>query len=376
MKECRFLLFFLMLLITVAVAADSMAASVTINHAGGSLSGTLSSLFVDANGTVTLTVSENLGSSGSGSGTTDTEAPSIPSGLSASAVSSSQINLSWTASTDNVGVAGYKIYRGGAQIATTNSTSYSNTGLSASTGYCYNLSAYDSAGNTSNQGTQACATTSASTGGGTTDTEAPSVPTNLNAAAASSSQINITWTASSDNVSVAGYKIYRDGSQIATTNSTSYSNTGLSASTGYCYKVAAYDSAGNNSDQSSQGCATTSAANSGGGSGGSTSGGVNLPIGDKHSDYVTEGTPKYYYYTLANSVYRHLIQMTTTDWTGNANMIVSTNSYPSCNDYGKGSTYSNYSDSSNEIIYLPERAGTYYVTICGSGGYKLFWNAY
>src|SRR5213593_1289354 len=65
----------------------------------------------------------------------DTTPPSVPTNLSGSAVSSSQINLSWTASTDNVGVAGYTIYRGGAKIATTALTSYSDTGLSPSTAY-------------------------------------------------------------------------------------------------------------------------------------------------------------------------------------------------------------------------------------------------
>jgi chitinase len=63
----------------------------------------------------------------------DTTPPSTPTGLSATAVSPNQINLAWTASTDNVGVAGYKIYRGGTQIATTAGTSYANTGLTAST---------------------------------------------------------------------------------------------------------------------------------------------------------------------------------------------------------------------------------------------------
>ena len=82
------------------------------------------------------------------------------------------------------------------------------------------------------------------------DTSAPSMPTNLKATAASSSQVNLTWNASSDNVGVSGYKIYRSGSQIATVTGTSYSNTGLSASTTYTYNVAAFDAAGNNSAQS------------------------------------------------------------------------------------------------------------------------------
>src|SRR5881397_2262341 len=89
----------------------------------------------------------------------DTTPPSVPTSLSASAVSSSQINLSWTASTDNVGVAGYTISRGGTQIATTALTSYSDTGLSPSTAYTYTVAAYDAAGNVSVQAAPASAVT-------------------------------------------------------------------------------------------------------------------------------------------------------------------------------------------------------------------------
>src|SRR5207244_10885315 len=79
----------------------------------------------------------------------------------ASAVSSSQINLSWTASSDNVGVSGYRVYRNGTQIATTGATSFANTGLSPSTTYSYTVAAYDAAGNLSAQSSPASATTPA-----------------------------------------------------------------------------------------------------------------------------------------------------------------------------------------------------------------------
>ena len=91
----------------------------------------------------------------------DTTPPSTPIGLAATAVSSGQINLSWTASTDNVGVAGYKIYRGGSLIANQATISYSDTGLSPSTQYCYTVSAYDAANNESAQSGAQCATTTA-----------------------------------------------------------------------------------------------------------------------------------------------------------------------------------------------------------------------
>jgi chitodextrinase len=189
--------------------------------------------------------------------TTDLIAPSTPTDLTATAFSSSQINLSWTASSDNFSVAGYRVYRGGYQIATTTGTTYSDTGLTASTQYSYTVSAFDAARNFSAQSSAASATTLSST-----DTTAPTVPTNLTAVSISSSQINLSWTASTDAVGVAGYRIYRGGSQIATSSGTGtiYSNTGLTASNLYSYTVSAFDAARNFSAQSSSASATTQGA--------------------------------------------------------------------------------------------------------------------
>jgi chitodextrinase len=89
----------------------------------------------------------------------DTIAPSVPVGLSASAVSTTQINLTWTASSDAVGVAGYKIYREGVEVGSTDTSSYSDVGLSASSSYVYSLAAYDAAGNYSSQSTAVSAST-------------------------------------------------------------------------------------------------------------------------------------------------------------------------------------------------------------------------
>lgn len=91
--------------------------------------------------------------------TSDTAAPSVPSTVSAVAASSSQINLSWAPSTDNIGVQGYKIYRSGAQIGIATSTVYSDSNLSPATSYSYTVAAYDAAGNTSAQSGAATATT-------------------------------------------------------------------------------------------------------------------------------------------------------------------------------------------------------------------------
>ena len=171
----------------------------------------------------------------------DTTAPSTPTGLSASAVSSSQINLSWTASTDNVGVTGYRVYRAATLLATLGAvTTYQNTGLAASTSYSYTVQAIDAAGNASAQSASASATTQAAP-----DTQAPSVPTGLAGTAVSATQINLTWNASTDNVAVTGYQVYLNDALIASTTVTSFQHTGLTAGTTYNYRVSAADAVPN-----------------------------------------------------------------------------------------------------------------------------------
>ncbi len=81
--------------------------------------------------------------------TPDTQPPSVPTNLTATAVSASQVNLGWTASVDNVGVAGYQVLRNGAQAGTSVGTAYADTNLAAATTYNYAVAAFDAAGNTS-----------------------------------------------------------------------------------------------------------------------------------------------------------------------------------------------------------------------------------
>ncbi len=94
------------------------------------------------------------------------------------------------------------------------------------------------------------------------DTQAPSVPANLTSTVASSSQINVFWKAASDNVGVAGYNVYRNGSLLTSLKATSIPVTGLAAGTTYSFNVAAYDAAGNVSAKSATISAKTSAATS------------------------------------------------------------------------------------------------------------------
>lgn len=182
---------------------------------------------------------------------TDTTPPTVPTGLQATAANYSTVNLSWTASTDPVGVAGYKIYRNGTQVGTTSGTSYTDSSLSPSTNYSYTVSAYDTVGNVSAQCSAVSVTTPA--------IPLPSVPTGLTASAAGNTQINLSWSASSDSggPGIAGYKVYRNGSQIGTTTATSYSDTGVAVFNTYSYTVAAYDVDGNTSAQSSAASGST-----------------------------------------------------------------------------------------------------------------------
>jgi chitodextrinase len=152
--------------------------------------------------------------------------PGAPSNLSATPASCSQINLTWTASTGTV--TGYYVYRNSTKIATTSSTSYSDTGLAASTQYSYYVVGYNSYGNSGNSNT-AQATTPACGGSGG--------PTGLTGLASSATQNDLVWTAGTG--SISSYNVYRNGSLVGTAAYTAYTDTGLTANTQYSYYVGA-----------------------------------------------------------------------------------------------------------------------------------------
>ncbi|MFK4088094.1 discoidin domain-containing protein [Kribbella sp. NPDC020789] len=95
--------------------------------------------------------------------TGDTQAPTVPAGLTSTGVTSTSASLSWTASSDNVGVSGYDVLRNGVAVATSTSTTYTDTGLTAGTSYTYTVQARDLAGNVS--GPSAPVTVQTSAGG-------------------------------------------------------------------------------------------------------------------------------------------------------------------------------------------------------------------
>ena len=202
--------------------------------------------------------------------TADVIAPIAPSGLQAIATSPTSINLSWTASTDSGGssLAGYKIERcqtancsNYAQIATSPTNSYADATVSASTTYRYRVRAYDIAGNNSIDYSNVASATTPQ------DQTQPTAPTTLSASAPSSTQINLSWPASSDSGgNLSGYRIDRcqgNGcgtfAEIGTSATTTFADSGRAPLTTYQYRVRAYDAAGNTSGYSPTASATTPA---------------------------------------------------------------------------------------------------------------------
>ena len=186
--------------------------------------------------------------------TLDGTAPTAPGSLAATAISGSEIDLSWTAASDNVSVAGYRIFRDGAQVGTAGAgaTTYNDTGLAPFVQYTYTVRAVDGAGNVSVDSNQASAKTF--------DTTAPTAPTGLTATSPSPTQVNLSWTAATDNVGVTGYQIFRSGigPAIATVSSgTTYSDSNLTPATAYSYTVKAVDAATNVSPASNAASVTT-----------------------------------------------------------------------------------------------------------------------
>lgn len=179
----------------------------------------------------------------------DGVAPSVPGNVQATPTVST-VALTWDASTDNTAVTGYKIFRDSVEIATSVSTSYTNTGLTPGISYDFEIAAYDAAANVSVHSSTVTTTT-------LTDTNAPSVPANLAASGTSASTVALTWDASTDNVAVTGYKIFRDSIQIGTSAGPLYNDAGLTALTSYSYEVLAYDGASLESAHSSSVTAST-----------------------------------------------------------------------------------------------------------------------
>ena len=192
---------------------------------------------------------------GSSCGSSCTNHPAAPTNLTGSAISSTQVNLSWTASTSS-NVTHYNVYRDNTVIANPTGTSYNDTSASASTTYTYAVTAVNSSSLESTQSNTISVTTPPST---CTPTTPPTVPTGLTGTPISTTQINVAWNASTDTCgTVAGYYVFRDGTKVATvTTGVSYGDSQLTAATTYTYYVEAFNTAGNISAASATISATT-----------------------------------------------------------------------------------------------------------------------
>ncbi|GAA2582028.1 PQQ-dependent sugar dehydrogenase [Dactylosporangium fulvum] len=191
----------------------------------------------------------------------DGQPPSAPANLRVvGAVRPTGVDLAWNASTDNVGVARYVVYNGGNVVTEVGGNILAATvPLQPNTSYVFSVLAYDAAGNPS-QGSNNLPVTAPPS----TDTQPPTTPAGLRSTAVTASTVTLAWNASTDNVGVRGYRVSRDGTQIADVPDLTASDTGLAAATTYRYTVVAYDANGNTSPAGPALAVTTSSQAGGG----------------------------------------------------------------------------------------------------------------
>ena len=180
----------------------------------------------------------------------DTEAPTAPGNVAVTDVTTTTAKVTWSEATDNVGVVGYNVYLNEAKVNETliTTTEYDLTALTEETAYSVRVTAVDAAENESERSEAATFTTPK-----TQDTEAPSVPAGVTASDVTQTGAKITWTASADNVGVAGYNVYVDETKVNTdklVEGLELELTGLTPDTEYTVTVSAVDAAGNESGRS------------------------------------------------------------------------------------------------------------------------------
>ena len=170
----------------------------------------------------------------------DTEAPTVPTNLQASNITTFSIDLSWSASTDNVGVTSYDIYVNGNLEVATSSTSITISNLLPDSNYSFAVLAKDIANNVSQLSTPLDTKT-------LKDIEPPTIPQNLVISNETESTFIITWDASTDNTKVGIYEIYVDDILYGSSNNEMFTANGLAPSTTYKVQVLAVDEVGNKS---------------------------------------------------------------------------------------------------------------------------------
>jgi chitodextrinase len=181
--------------------------------------------------------------------TLDTVAPTTPLGVTVAARPGNIVELSWSPSTDDVGVTGYEVFRAEARVASVERTFAREERLTPGKEYCWTVTALDAAGNRSAASDPACATIP--------DTSPPTVPARVTARAFGERAVDLAWEASQDDVGVARYEIQRTGAPPVVATGTDARVLGLGPARRYCFEVRACDAAGNCSSPAPEACATT-----------------------------------------------------------------------------------------------------------------------
>ena len=185
----------------------------------------------------------------------DTIAPSVPAGLRVLPGDATSISIAWDASTDNVGVTGYTVYRNGVFAATVATPSFVDRNVVTDVLYAYTVVAQDSAGNRSAASSPLSVAFAAREG--TQDTQGPTAPSSLYVAGVTSTSATLAWTESSDDTGVTEYHVYQNQVLVGTTTGTVWTATSLANGQTYSYFVVAVDAAGNESAASNTVTATT-----------------------------------------------------------------------------------------------------------------------
>ena len=173
----------------------------------------------------------------------DTEAPTTPTNVTLNNSTLNAITISWTASTDNIGVTGYNVYLDGILTTQTTNTSATITDLNTNTTYSFTIVAKDLINNRSTAST-------AVNGSTLQDTQAPSMPENVTISNITDSSFKVSWSASTDNNTVNGYEVFVNGNLNTTTEALSHTVSGLAASTTYSIEILAKDPDNNKSSKS------------------------------------------------------------------------------------------------------------------------------
>ncbi len=170
--------------------------------------------------------------------TKDSTPPTAPTALDTTAVTDTQVDLTWGPASDpESGIASYNVYRDGALVGSSTSTTFSDTGLTPFTTYSYEVSAVNGSGLEGPRSAPLVVMTK--------DGTPPTAPTALDTTAVTDTQVDLTWNPANDPESgVASYNVYRDNALIGTSTTTSFTDTGVQAFTTYTYEVSAVNGAG------------------------------------------------------------------------------------------------------------------------------------